>query len=316
MELLETPYGAVPVKGLVDRYPDGQLRAVYPAGPVGLHTTAGSLCPQHTIDDSRRQTLPPLTFHPNGRIRSLPLETRTAVETPIGTLPAELVTFHPNGALARVFPLNGKLSGYWTEADEAALAEPLTIPLPAGPISARFVAVAFDPEGRLRSLTMWPDEEVSVATPIGPIPSRMGVSLYPDGGLRSLEPAKPVPVPTPAGTILAFDPDADGICGDLNSLVFSPEGQVTRVATVRTAVTAQLPDGSRRTFEPGQRESLCGDSEREPVALTLDFHPDRVEARTSAGQPPVVIPTAGTVFIARPHIAAFAVPFAPRRCAS
>ena len=183
------------------------------------------------------------------------------VETPAGRLPAELVTFHANGAVARVFPLNGKLSGYWTEADEARLAETLTVSTPLGALAARIVAVAFDPAGGLRSLTFWPDEVVPVASPVGEIPVRLGVSFHPGGALRSVEPARPVPVATPIGPIKAYDPDAVGISGDDNSLEFAPDGGVVRVATIGTSVTVHLPDGSETVLSPGLRESICGDGE-------------------------------------------------------
>lgn len=315
MDTIPTAYGELPVTGRIERFPDGQAREVFPAGPARLATPAGELCPQYTIDDSRRQDLIPLLFHPNGRIRSMSLEKRSMVTTPIGRLPAELVTFHKNGAVARVFPLNGKLSGYWSEEDEAKLAEPLTVPLPQGPLTAKFMAVAFDTDGKLRSLTLWPGEEVTIESPIGPLPTRQGVSFHPDGSLRSLEPAAPVDVPTPVGPIRAFDPDAVGVCGDTNSLAFSPTGEVGCVATVRTSITATLPDGQRRTLSPGLRECLCGGDEKEVAALHLAFHADRIEATTVPGKPPVVLPTAGTSFATSPYLAAFAVPLAPKRCA-
>ena len=315
METISSRYGRLPVDGPMELHPDGQVRAAYLAGPVTLVTSLGRLTPQHTIDDTRRMTLPPLTFHTNGQVRSLPLETRTVVATLVGDLPAELVTFHENGTVARVFPLNGKLSGYWTEADEARMAEPLTVTTPLGPVTARIVAVAFDPLGGLRSLTLWPEEEVTVRAPFGNAPARMGLSFYEDGALRSFEPARPLEVPTPVGPVWAFDPDAVGVSGDDNSLVFSPAGEVVRVATVRTAVSARLPDGTRQVVTPGSRESLCGDSELEPVALVLEFSPDTVTARTQPKKPLARLPLAGTAFTTRPHITAFATPLTPRRCA-
>ena len=56
------------------------------------------------------------------------------------------------------------------------MAEPLTVTTPLGPVTARIVAVAFDPLGGLRSLTLWPEEEVTVRAPFGNAPARMGVS--------------------------------------------------------------------------------------------------------------------------------------------
>lgn len=94
MDTIDTRYGPLPVEGFVERRPDGGARAAFLAAPAALATSLGRLVPQHSIDDARRMTKPPVTFHPNGQVRSLPLETRTVVETPAGPLPAELVTFH------------------------------------------------------------------------------------------------------------------------------------------------------------------------------------------------------------------------------
>lgn len=314
MQTIETRYGSLPVDGVVDRYPDGGLRAAFVEGPCPLDTTLGRLVPQYSIDDARRMTRPPVTFHPNGQARSIPLETRTVVETPVGPLPAELVTFHENGGVARVFPLNGKLSGYWTEADEAGQAETLRIATPLGPIAAKLVAVAFDPRGRLRSLTLWPGEETIVPTPIGNVPVRLGVSFHPGGEVRSVEPARSLEAPTPVGPVWAFDPDAVGISGDDNSLVFDPAGGVTRVATVRTALAVRLPDGSRREITPAVRESLCGDGEHELTPLVLEFSEAAVTVRLGTGKPSAILPRAGAAFAARPFVAAFAVAFAPKQC--
>lgn len=314
MDTLDTRYGPLTVHGPVERHPDGSPRAVFVAAPFALDTAAGRLIPQHSIDDSRRMHKPPLTFFANGQVRSAPLERRTVVETPAGPLPAELVTFHENGAVARVFPLNGKLSGYWTEADEAGLAETLPLPTPIGTIAARFVAVAFDPEGRLRSLTLWPGEEVVARAPCGNAPVRLGVSFHADGTVRSLEPARPLEVSTPAGPIWAYDPDAVGISGDDNSLVFDRDGQVARVATVRSAVTARLPGGQRRELCPQVRDSLCGDGDHELTPLVLDFTAGSLVARHGQAGPFAVIPRAGVHFSVRPFVAAFAVSFAPKQC--
>jgi hypothetical protein len=314
MELLQTRYGPVPIEGKADRHPDGTPRAASFDTAVAFETSLGRLVPQHTIDDSRRMHKPPVTFFQNGQVRSLPLETRTVVETPAGPLPAELVTFHQNGAVARVFPLNGKLSGYWTEADEGRLAETLRLRTPLGPLAGKFVAVAFDPEGRLRSLTLWPDTEVAVPTPAGNAPVRLGLSFHPCGALRSVEPARPLEVRTPVGPVWAYDPDAVGISGDDNSLVFDDAGRIRRVATVRTAITGRGPDGGRLEAAPRVRESICGDGDRELTPLVLEFDADAVTVRHGTGRPEAVWPLAATAFAARPFVAAFAVPLAPKQC--
>lgn len=314
MECLPTRYGPVPSQGPAQRYPDGTVRAVSVDGPVAFETALGRLVPQHTIDDGRRLHKPPVTFFPGGQVRSLPLETRTEVATPAGPVPAELVTFHENGAVARVFPLNGKLSGYWTEADEGRLAETLRLRTPLGPVAARFVTVAFDPEGRLRSLTLWPDATVTVPTPAGNAPVRLGLSFHPGGGLRSVEPARPLEVPTPVGPVWAYDPDAVGISGDGNSLVFDEHGRVRRVATVQTAVAGRGPDGGRLLAEPLVRESICGGGDHELTPLVLAFADGAVTVSHGCGRPEAVWSLGETALAVRPFLAAFAVSFAPKQC--
>ena len=315
MSTVETPYGMIPIEGPVDRYPDGGVRSVSVAGPCPLETSLGRLVPQCSIDDARRMHKPPLTFHPNGRVRSLPLETRQTVTTPVGELSAELVTFHDNGALARVFPLNGKLTGFWTEADETALAEQTTLDTPIGALTAKYLSVAFDPQGRLRSLTLWPGEMLAVPTPVGEVQTRLGLSFHPDGSLRSVEPARPVQTATPVGGVLAYDPDAVGISGDDNSLVFAPSGDVIRVATVRTAVTARLADGGVLEFVPLVRDSICGDGDQELTPLVLEFSATTVTARHGAARHPLAtVSRDGASFAARPFIAAFAVSLTPKNC--
>jgi hypothetical protein len=314
MDTIDTRYGPLPVEGLREHHPDGTAKAVFLAAQAALDTSLGRLIPQHSIDDSRRMHKPPLTFHANGQARSVPLEHRTVVETPVGPLPAELVTFHDNGAVARVFPLNGKLSGYWTEADEAGLAEAIGLDTPVGTLAAKWLSMAFDPQGRLRSLTLWPGEELAVAAPGGSLATRVGLSFYPGGGLRSLEPARPVEVATPAGPVWAYDPDAVGIAGDDNSLAFARDGAVVRVATVRTAVTVRLPDGSRRELAPQVRESLCGDGDHELTPLVLCFGPKYLTAAHGRHLPFAAILMDGVHCTARPFVSAFAVAFAPKQC--
>lgn len=276
MERMETKYGPVAVTGPVERFEDGTLASCLPGAKTVLKTPAGDLVPQYSTDDARRKTVSLLAFYRDGALRSIALEERAVIRTPAGAVLAELATFHPNGALNRVFPLNGKLTAYWSQEDEAGLAEPLSLATPVGTVTAKVICLRFDPEGRLLGLTLWPGETVEAPTPVGPVPARIGLSFYPNGRLRSLEPDRPTAVPTPVGVVRAYDPDAVGVSGDENSLAFSPEGRLTRIATVQTAVTAVFADGKSLEFRPAWRESLCGDAEREPVPMVLEFGEDAV----------------------------------------
>ncbi len=240
-------------------------------------TEAGELVAQHSTDDLRRKTLQPVQTYGNGNVKSLPLEERTPVYTPAGIIEAEMVTFHESGKLKRVFPLNGKLSGYWSQEDEGKLADPLTFDSPAGPLTAKVISLCFYEDGTLRSMTLWPDETLSVQTPAGVIKTRIGASFSRDGHLRSLEPAEPTPLDTPVGRITAYDSDAVGINGDSNSLVFDDQGQVAAVSTTLSMITARHYSGKEFVFVPECRESLCSESDREMVPMRILFDKQGVE---------------------------------------
>lgn len=279
-----------------------------------ITTPYGDLVPQYTTDDLRKRDLYPVEYHPNGTPKSVPLEAQTAIETPVGTVPAELISFHENGCLNRVFPLNGKLSGYWSQDDEAALAEPVTLNTPVGILTLRILSLGFFDNGALRSITFWPEDTVSIATPAGPMDTRIGISFTPDGRVRSLEPARPTSVKTMAGEITAFDPDAVGVNGDANSLIFGDDGEILRVTTTLTRLTAVSPEGRNTPFTPEQRESLCSEAEQEVVPMTIRFEADTVTIWTNPDRPGARIPREGHVFFAEPFLPQLAQPFSGLRC--
>lgn len=315
MHTLDTAYGPISATGTVERFPNGALRSCTPCAETVLATPWGPLVPQHSTDDLRRRTVQSLRFHENGALRHLPLERPALIETPAGALEAELVTFHPDGSLHRAFPLNGKLSGYWTEADEGGLARPVTLATPLGPLTARLIGACFAPGGELLSLTLWPGETLRVPTPVGLLDARIGVSFRPDGSLRSLEPARPQGVPTPIGPVQAYDPDAVGVCGDVNSLAFAPDGSVERVASSLTGLAASRDGGPEIAIEPEIRESICGDGEREVTPLRLKFGRGVVSAQLRPEAEWLNLPQERWRVRARPFLAQLARPFAPRACA-
>lgn len=269
-----------------------------------LMTNYGELIPQHTTDTLRKREVLPVEYHENGTPKAVPLEEQTVIETPVGPIPAEMVTFHENGTLNRLFPLNGRLSGYWGEEDEAGLAEPVTIATPAGSITSRIIGIAFYDTGALRSITLWPGDNISVVTPVGKLKARVGISFTPDGQLRSLEPAEPTPLQTRIGEITAFDPDAMGVNGDNNSLEFDSNGGIRRISTVITEITATRDDKTIR-YTPGCRESLCGNTETEPVPMTVTFSDTTVTVKLSPEEAAQSIPLDSTTFRTNPVIREF-----------
>jgi len=273
---IATPFG--PLRGVEAAvfWPDGVTpRSLAVVEENVLATPLGPLTPLWLPDEKRHQRVEPVQFHRNGMFRALPLQHPTTVRTPAGPVPAELLTFHPGGELARVFPLNGKLSGFWTWRDERALARPLAVPTPQGERELFVISLHFFPSGRLSGLTLWPEETMPLDTPLGPATARIGASFHESGALASFEPATPWEAATPIGLIQAFDPDPEGISGDLGSVRFAPDGRLTRLRTASTVITARRPDGTLRSFAPGLAADLCGDGEARAAPLDVAFEPDR-----------------------------------------
>ncbi|MBI4805919.1 MAG: hypothetical protein HY795_11860 [Desulfovibrio sp.] len=293
MNTIQTKYGPIGPVDFVETGPSGFATSCTPSGAVRVTTPLGTFTAQHTTDDMRRPKVEPIEFHPNGTLKSIALEERTEVSTPAGRIGAELLTFYPCGSLRRVFPLNGKLSGYWSEKEEAALAAPLTISTPAGAVTARIVNVQFYPSGSLRSITLWPGDTVEIDTPIGRQTARIGLAFHKNGALRSFEPGKMIQVPTPLGDMEAFDPDALGIHGDLGSLAFHQDGSVTGIATPLNTVEISSPDGRTLLFSPGKVPSLCDENMMDTKALRISFHPGRIAFGQDS---PETFPLAGHQF--------------------
>jgi hypothetical protein len=206
-------------------YPSGELEGVKLSEKNMLVTHVGELIPFYT-ETHRRKNKFSVEFHKNGMIKAVALNEIQEIETPIGEFPAELVIFYETGELKRFFPLDGKISGMWSEKEEKALTIPLTFEFPFTSFTALINGIAFYKSGEIRSITLYPGERIPISTEYGEIPTRNGFSLYESGKLESLEPAIPFLIQTPNGPHRAFNPNAIGVNADVNSLVFDEEGKI------------------------------------------------------------------------------------------
>jgi hypothetical protein len=241
-----------------------------------LNTPYGDLVPQYETEDMGRRQHKPFYFYKNGTIKSVPLQSQTLIRTPVGGISAELVTFYESGNLKRVFPLDGKLSGFWTARNEFALAEEITISSPLGSIRSKFIALQFYESGALKSLTLWPGEFLSLTTPAGLIRIRTGIAFHEDGAIRLLEPAGVVRVETPVGTLTAYDNEPQGIHGDLNSLEFTPEGEIMALKTVSEEITVIDQLGNPHHFSPWLKDNPCGAERKVVVPMKVRFSKGRI----------------------------------------
>jgi hypothetical protein len=267
-----------------DLYPDGELLGLRLSERNMLVTHVGELVPVYT-ETHRRKTKYAVEFYKNGMVKAVALNELQEIETPIGEFPAELVTFYETGELKRFFPLDGKISGMWSEEEEKALAIPLSFDLPFAAFTAIVSVVAFYREGDIKSLTLFPGETVHVATRYGEIPTRHGFSLYESGQLQSLEPAVSYILDTPIGRLAAFDPNAVGVNADANSLAFDEAGAVLALVTAHNRVAAQTLDGRLLLFGPREVINPLDDETMitEGLGIIFDYGVETVTF-TSSGE--------------------------------
>jgi antitoxin component YwqK of YwqJK toxin-antitoxin module len=275
MRVVDTKYGILQGITLFELYSNGSLKECVLNKANLLRTPYGPLIPQYQNDGVRRKYVKSLSFYPDSTLKSISLQKAIKIQTSIGTFPAELVTFHPNGEIKRLFPVNGKISGFWSEEEEYQLAPELEFHFPFGAFKRKIIGIQFYENGAVKSLTFWPRDNVMLDSPVGPIETRIGFSLYPDGRLKTLEPAKPVSVPTPIGEIEVFNVDAVGIHGDTNSLGFTEDGKVRELVT-STEQIAVTRDHYQFVYQPGLKPSLFDDEKLDTVPLKIEFDEEHV----------------------------------------
>jgi len=277
MENIKTCYGTLLGATVLDRHANGVPSLITLDRPNLISTPYGSLMPQYCPWEDGRRFESVISLYDNGNIKFMTMQHRTPLMTPSGAINAEGAFFYEDGTLKRVFPLYGKISGYWSETNEYGLAEPIGVALPDGTaVVAKFLGLAFYPSGALKSLTLWPKEKIDIETPVGAMTVRSGVSFYENGAMRSCEPEHPVAIKTDIGSIYAYDPLPVGINGDVNSLLFAESGAVTSLATVSHRIEVGFAWGEKRVFEPESHPSLCSDLVKELTPLRICFNANYV----------------------------------------
>ena len=253
MKTYNTKYGELKHISEYSLYPDDTLKECMLLEESKLNTDFGVLIPQYEYGDDRRKYVYSISFYQDGTMRRIALHDKTIIKTPVGEMSAELLTFYKSGKIKRVFPLNGRISAYWSEQDEYKLATEDTLNLLIGEIKGKIIAYSFYEDGTLKDITTWPGEKLHIETPIGAVEGRIGIALYEDGSLKSFEPRMPIKIKTPIGEIEAYDVNANGMNGDKNSLEFYVDGNIKEVTTCSMKISLISHDGEVfEVFEPVQ----------------------------------------------------------------
>ncbi|MFL0194297.1 hypothetical protein ACJDU8_01710 [Clostridium sp. WILCCON 0269] len=277
MEHINTKYGTLKSLNYVKYYEDGSIKECTLDNLNKLETPYGLLIPKYEYGEERSKHIPSIAFYNNGNLKKVYLEKQTDVNTPIGILPAEFITFYENGSIKRIFPLNGKITGYWSEEDEYNLAEEIELDVSIEKLKEKVIAVRFYENGSIKSITFWNKNNVKLNSPLGNVYVRIGASFYEDGELKSFEPSKPTPVSTKIGTIMAYDTEAIGIHGDSNSVKFSNEGRVESLITSTDTIEVISRKGEKKLYKPLLKPSVIDENFMEVVPLNIEFYKNKVK---------------------------------------
>lgn len=218
-----------------------------------IDTPLGKLIPFYEITDGRQKNRPSVEYYKSGALYSVYLQEQTVVKTPAGDMPAELITFYESGAVKRVFPLYGQLSGFWTEDQEYGLATSQTFIVQGKGVAVKPMCVHFYESGKIASITIWPKERMKISTRYGEITTDLGVEFYESGQIKSIEPILGTKIFVPLSeknTVMAGLESSDGkpewnggvlypfyslafrMHADDNSLKFDIRGHISEVKTV------------------------------------------------------------------------------------
>jgi hypothetical protein len=276
MNQIETKYGILKGISTVENYLNGQVKECILNEPNILPTKLGDLTPQFSNEGVRRKYIKSVSFYENGNLKSISLDNQEMIPTSIGMMPAELVTFHDNGNLKRLFPLNGKITGYWTEENEFELANEQEFKLSFVNFKKKIINILFYETGEIKSITLWPKEKIKLETKVGKFAAHIGISVYKTGNLKSCEPAFPTPVETPIGTITAYDVNASGINGDINSLLFNEDGSIKSLLTSTDSVEVVDTCNKSVILMPGLKPSLLNEGGMDILPMKIEFCEDKI----------------------------------------
>ncbi len=276
MNSAETRYGVINGISSIELYNSGNIKECSLTKKNELITFYGKLIPQYQNEGVRNKYINSLSFYESGALKKIALQEQSLIVTDAGSMKAELITFYESGKIKRLFPLNGKITGYWTEDNEYELAEPMELSFPFGNLNKRVIGLQFYETGEIKSITFWPKELVKLITPAGMLTGHFGIALYPLGTLKSFEPAYPVLVDTAIGKLMAFDVEAIGINGDSSSLNFYEDGSIKSIITSTDTITVSGPDNEILKFEPGLRPSLLDEDGLDIIPLKIEFYDGKV----------------------------------------
>jgi len=276
MKTIEIKYGTLNNAFLAGCYSTGECEEYRVEEESELDILGYKLIPSYEFPDVRRKEFPSVKVYKSGNIRSIGLNESTSITTKIGVFEVEKITFYEDGPINRLFLLDGKLSGYWSEEDEYDLAKPYKFDFEFASFETKAISLHFYKTEELKSITLWPKERVNLNIGDYNIIGRIGFSLYESGKLKSCESFRPTTINTPIGDIEAYDMNAIGIHGDENSVNFYEDGKIKSLVTSRNTITIHTLDGDTIIHSPRKVRIYSNSEVMDTITLAIEFIEDKV----------------------------------------
>ncbi|AQR95499.1 hypothetical protein [Clostridium saccharoperbutylacetonicum] len=276
MNKIKTKYGILNGAIIASLYSTGEPEAYRIEEESELEILDTKLVPLYDFQNGRRKEFPALKVYKNGNIKSLALNNSTSINTSIGNYDVEKITFYEDGQINRIFFLDGKLSGYWTEDDEYNLSQAYNFDFKFSKFEAKIISMHFYKTQEIKSITLWPKERIKLNIGGDNFLGRIGISLYKSGELESCEPFRPIKINTPIGAIEAYDINALGIHGDSNSLKFNENGTLKALITSANTITITNKDGERILHAPKKIRLYSNSEILDTITLKLEFIKNKV----------------------------------------
>lgn len=194
-----------------------------------MKTRYGNLTPYSGASDYRKKHRYAVDHYNNGSIKSIYLEDPVVLSFPAGDYQAELITFYEDGSAKRIFPLYGQISAYWSIEEEVEEAPYYDFTVSGEIVHVRPQCIFFYPSGRIRAVTIWPCDEITVKTSVGNIRTKLGFELYENGNLKSLEPVYGTVISTSHGDIRPYKYRPIMMHAENSSLKFEENGQLSNM---------------------------------------------------------------------------------------
>lgn len=276
METIKTKYGTLNDAIIASYYLTGEPESYKVEEESVLDILGYKLIPLYGFIDERRKEFPQVKMFKSGNIKSISLNELTAITTSIGVFEAEKITFYEEGEIKRIFLLDGKLSGYWTEDDEYNLTRSYKFDFEFSKFEGKPMCLHFYQSGELRSITLWPKERIKINVGEYSFVGRIGVSMYQSGKLKSCEPFRPICINTPIGNIESYDINALGIHADTNSLNFYEDGSIKSIITSTNTITIYTKEGHIIFHSPKKVRLYSNSDIMDTITLKIEFKDDSV----------------------------------------